>query len=109
VTGKAAVCAFPGGTLIAANPAGKAASDKVSIALRPEKLSLSDGTGSGDLSGKIVDRIYLGTDTTYLVAISDDLILRVRDQNKMPGAAGFATGTQVSITVPMGAARILEG
>lgn len=56
--------------------------DKVLLAVRPEKLSLSEKSQDGaSIPGKIAETIYIGTDLRYEVQISEDLTLTVREQN----------------------------
>ena len=78
--------------------------DKVTLAIRPEKISLAH---SGEVQGRITDAIYLGTDTSYSVAISDDITLSVRDQIDLTGHARFAAGDQVGVGLSADAVRML--
>ncbi|NIV15691.1 MAG: TOBE domain-containing protein, partial [Aliifodinibius sp.] len=56
--------------------------DKVLLAVRPEKLTLSNEEIAGaSIPGKIAETIYIGTDLRYEVMITDNLILSVREQN----------------------------
>ena len=78
--------------------------DKVTLALRPEKISLAQ---SGEVQGRITEAVYLGTDTSYSVAISDNITLAVRDQIDLTGHARFAEGDLVGVEMSADAVRML--
>jgi len=78
--------------------------DKVTLALRPEKISLAH---SGEVQGRITEAVYLGTDTSYSVAISDNITLAVRDQIDLTGHARFAEGDLVGVGMSADAVRML--
>ncbi len=78
--------------------------DKVTLALRPEKISLAQ---SGEIQGKITKAVYLGTDISYSIEISDDITLSVRDQIDLSGHARFAEGDQVGVGLSADAVRML--
>jgi len=78
--------------------------DRVTLAIRPEKITLGDG---GEAQGKVTEAVYLGTDTSYSVALSDDITVAVRDQIDVSGHARFATGDTVGVHLPGDAVRML--
>jgi spermidine/putrescine transport system ATP-binding protein len=56
----------------------------VTVAVRPEKISLATGTVSGNLnafSGQVEQVVYVGTDTRYRIRLSEHVSLVVREQN----------------------------
>ena len=55
---------------------------EVSVAIRPEKLSLSE---NGMIKGWIEESIYIGTDTRYIIRLTDKISVTVREQNLDPG------------------------
>jgi spermidine/putrescine transport system ATP-binding protein len=86
---------------------------EVTVAVRPEKVRLvpieAPGT-NGLLHGRIEEVIYIGTDTFYVVRVSDDTTIRVRsqnDRNRLDGGLLLPVGTPVSLTWATDAARIL--
>jgi spermidine/putrescine transport system ATP-binding protein len=86
---------------------------QVTVAVRPEKVRLvpieAPGT-NGLLRGRIEEVIYIGTDTFYVVRVSDDTTIRVRsqnDRNRLDGELLLPVGTPVSLTWATDAARIL--
>ncbi|MFT5113011.1 MAG: spermidine/putrescine transport system ATP-binding protein [Parasphingorhabdus sp.] len=79
--------------------------DKVTLAIRPEKIHLGD---QGNASGEITTSIYLGTDTSYSIRISDVAELSVRDQNALSGVARFSQGQTVKVDIPESAVRMLQ-
>ncbi len=108
---RAANCSLGPGLNLLANPvSGKAAGDEVTLALRPEKISLAKpGQGLKGLAGRIKECIYIGTDTNYRVNLDNSAIeLMVRGQNSITGESPFQCGDAVLIQVADGAAKILE-
>lgn len=111
--GRATAVALPGGqTVHAEADALLAAGTPVSVAVRPEKLHLSDGGAPGGLSnclnGRVVDVVYIGTDTHYDVLIDGGRHVRVREQNNRPGEARQAAeGDAVAVSFAAAAARVL--
>ena len=54
----------------------------VSVVIRPEKFSLSE---NGMVKGRVEETIYIGTDTRYVIRLTDDMSVTVREQNLDPG------------------------
>jgi ABC-type Fe3+/spermidine/putrescine transport system ATPase subunit len=82
----------------------------LSVAVRPERLRLA-GAGSGGsrtLHGTVDDVIYLGNDTTYLVSIAGQSILKVRQQNTQGARQSFERGDGVCLCAEADALRVLE-
>lgn len=83
----------------------------VTVAIRPEKMSLLNGNSSSyenQLSGKVDEVVYIGTDTHYRVQLPGDQTLRVREQNTHPDSRRIAeVGDSVQVGFPSAAARVL--
>lgn len=78
------------------------------LSLRPERLSISKSRTTNDiLEGELGDRVYLGTDTQFIVKLSGELSLKVRMQNSFFKGSDFKTGDAVFVTIAEGAARFL--
>ena len=77
--------------------------DKVTLAVRPEKITL----GQGDIKGVIREAVYLGTDTSYEVELGSGISLSVRDQIGIAGEAHFEVGETVGVDIPAAAVRML--
>ena len=75
-----------------ATPLGVGA--RVAVAVRPEKIRLSDSVASVDnkLQGKIKDVAYIGDVSTYNMLLTDGRLLRVQTTNAKRGAALPSTG-----------------
>ncbi len=97
-------CRGAGGLEVLASAAGNPApGDRVTLAIRPEKVRLSaEGHGA-----EVAQATYLGTDTSYQLKLAEELVLDVRVQNHMDGSSAFAPGQSLAISVPPGAARAL--
>ena len=108
--GTSARCACAGARFTVPGVAGKQAGDAATLAVRPESIQLSPlsrPVTDGSLQGRIVDRIYLGTDTAYHVAVDGDLVLVVRDQNATAERRDYAIRTAVRLDPTPGAVRML--
>lgn len=93
-------------TLATALVGNHATSDVVTLAVRPEKISLkpSATTASEFL---IKDSIYLGTDTSYVVSDQQGVAFNVREQNSITGEARFSVGDAVDIDMSIDTVRML--
>jgi len=73
--------------------------EQVSIAIRPEKITLHANGNSAPgncLPGVINEQIFIGTDTRYVVRLTEKSTMVVRAQNGI-GSTQFAPGTPVSV------------
>jgi len=80
-----------------------AAQGKVTLAIRPEQVSLAP-TGRG-MTASIVEKTYMGTDTHYKLTLSDDSHLVARVQSN--SAISFAVGQDVSVNIDTQAVQVL--
>jgi spermidine/putrescine transport system ATP-binding protein len=65
---------------------GSPIESQVTVAIRPEKLSLrpeASNLPETCLPGVIREIVYIGTDTHFLISLADELTLRVRQQNSI--------------------------
>lgn len=74
------------------------------LVVRPERIALS--RASGDMEGVVIDIIYRGTATTYLVQTAE-LVVRVLRQNT-GGDDDAQKGDKVFLSWPADAARMLS-
>ena len=88
---------------------GKSVGDRVTLALRPEKIAIEaiDEVSEKGFIGKIENSIYIGTDTTYHISLNGDTQIFARGQNTIIGEAQFKVGDMVTVKAARGAARIL--
>lgn len=86
---------------------------EVTVAIRPEKIRvapLEAPAGNGQVRGRVEEVIYIGTDTFYVVRISDEVAIRVRmqnDRNRLDSGQLLPVGTPVSLDWAADAARVL--
>ncbi len=110
ITGDQAVCSLAENlSLTVKCAADTEIDDRVTLALRPEKIIL-DFPGAheeGDMIGTVENSIYLGTDSAYQIRLNKALCLSVRGQNSISGEAHFQIKDKVTLKVAAGAARIL--
>ena len=83
--------------------------EDVMVAIRPEKISIqAEPPDPQALPGVVEEVIYTGTDTRYLVRLTEKAIVTVRQQNVDVGAAvSFPVGTQVFVCWQPESARLL--
>jgi ABC-type Fe3+/spermidine/putrescine transport system ATPase subunit len=82
---------------------------KVTVAVRPEKLHLSDShPNANEVPGRVEEVVYIGTDTQYGVRLRTGHKVRVRAQNHDPfSRPAAATGEAVTVAFVPQAARVL--
>lgn len=82
---------------------------KVSLAIRPEKMSLNRDTTNGNrITAEVEEVVYIGTDTHYGLRLPGGQRLRVREQNIDPISHLIArVGDDVTVVFPVEAARPL--
>ena len=110
VEGFLARCSFPGGSLTVAQAGGKSPGDRVTLVVRPEKLRISasrDPDDSGVIEGKVLDRVYLGTDTSLRILSGNALTLVARQQNSGFGRNFASENARVWIRPAPGSVRML--
>ena len=84
------------------------AGEAITLTIRPEKINLSR-IGAGGPSGTVEDRVYIGTDTRYLVLLLSGETIIVRVQNGCGSEEGeFAKGERVTVRWSPADARLLK-
>jgi ABC-type Fe3+/spermidine/putrescine transport system ATPase subunit len=67
-------------------------------------------SAANQFNGRVVNIIYIGTDTYYEVRLASEQLLRVREQNHTPGSRPLASeGDEVTVAFSVQAARVLTG
>ncbi len=109
VEGGVATCQSAGGLeMRAAVVDGHGVGDRVTLALRPEKMSLAASANGGAATpGRIESADYLGTSTSYKVMLDGGVTLAVREQNPVDASTVLAAGDAVHVSIPVGTARML--
>ncbi len=89
--------------------AGLPAGAPVTVAVRPERIALNrDLQQVNCFAGKVVDVVYIGTDTYYTVRLDGGQVLRVREQNADPVQRVIAAvGDTVQVTLKAESAVVL--
>lgn len=90
------------GDLLAVAPDGHHGT--VTLAIRPEQVSV-ETAGSG-IAARVVDKVYLGTDTHYTLALGDDSRLVARVQSN--SVSNFAVGDDVAVSIDAKAVQVLS-
>ena len=79
INGEAIVVSLEGQAMIKAHcnvPIKKG--QAVGVVIRPEKISLAS---TGMVEGRVLETIYIGTDTRYIIRLKDNTSITVREQN----------------------------
>jgi spermidine/putrescine transport system ATP-binding protein len=80
--------------------------DAVSVVVRPEKISLDD---TGYVKGKVEERIYIGTDTRFIISLPNQENITVREQNLESKAnSRYKRGDEVSLKWDPSQALVLK-
>jgi spermidine/putrescine transport system ATP-binding protein len=103
------------GRLRARMPEGVLPAGRMTLAVRPEKVSfLQDLPGSeipgwDRLTGKLEEVVYVGTHTQYLLRLGDGQMVTVHRQNRAVGAAEYLIGEAVSVVFnPVSASLLVD-
>jgi len=94
----------------AENSGGHSIGDKVTLFLRPEKITLSgrDQTSSSNTRpGKVANIVYLGNQTAYTVDMGDGIELTAQARPREDGKLPFAMGDSLAVGFPARALRVL--
>lgn len=86
---------------------GCSAGDKVTLAVRPERIEL-DIPDASRVAGRVENVVYFGTDTTYHVALSDGAQVQVRVQNRAGSERKVNPGDAVGLAFPPDAVQVLR-
>ena len=86
---------------------GHGVGDAVTLAVRPERISLQKTMLRSNDLPVIEEATYLGTDTAYDINVGDGVVITVRDQNAEAGMGRFVAGENVKLSFSDGAARML--
>jgi spermidine/putrescine transport system ATP-binding protein len=107
--GRSVEVELPGGLTARAESDGALTrGQKITVAIRPEKMHLRAADGANTLRGRVEEIVYIGTDTHYAVRLAGDQRIRVREQNTDPASRSLAqVGDEVTVTFPAMAARVL--
>jgi spermidine/putrescine transport system ATP-binding protein len=81
-------------------------SGEATIVVRPEHARIA--SGEGDLSGRVENVVYFGTDTNIHVRLDDGVAFIVRQQNSRSASGAAAVGDRVAIAVDDEAAQVLK-
>ena len=75
------------------------AGDKVLVGIRPERIAIASMVSERDVGhhATVTDAIYIGEGTRYVVRLSDDVLLVVKEQQRRNGAV-FTRGDSVVLT-----------
>ncbi|MDY6804117.1 MAG: ABC transporter ATP-binding protein [Cyanobacteriota bacterium] len=87
-----------------------AAGRVVTLVVRPEKIGIypQNYDGKGSFLGVVKEVIYIGTDTRYLVRISEQSLIGVRCQNLNFADSGkFAVGDAVKLRISPDSVRVI--
>jgi spermidine/putrescine transport system ATP-binding protein len=109
IQGEEATVKLQGGAVISAGlPEGVRPSGRVTVVVRPEHADLVKAGGKADLSGRLENVVYFGTDTHYHVLLDGGIPFIIRQQNSRGGGVGFETGDAVGVLFEQHAAQVLR-
>ncbi|MEV6347461.1 ABC transporter ATP-binding protein [Actinoplanes sp. NPDC051851] len=96
------------GAVPATLPDGTADGARVVVAVRPERMTLSDQPIEGGFAGVIAERVFLGDEWTYHVKAGEtELTVRVPSGETSTALAGLPEGGRVWAAWPAAAGRVL--
>ena len=116
IDGSAVEVDLPGsGPLRARMPDGIAPEGRMTLAVRPEKISLlgdlpgSEVPGWDRLTGRLEEIVYVGTHTQYVIRLPGGQLLSVYRQNRSVGALEYPAGEALTVVFnPQSAALLAD-
>ncbi len=97
-----------GGEVRVSDRHGCAPGDRVTLAVRPERIEL-DIPDASRVAGRVENVVYFGTDTTYHVALPGGSRVQVRVQNRAGSGRKVNPGDAVGLAFPPDAVQVLRG
>ncbi len=98
---------LPSGSIVASTiNTGASPSGKVSVVVRPEHASITSADDA-DLTGRLENVVYFGTDTHYHLRLPGGEPFIVRRQNSRGGEESLTAGAEVGIRIGDNAVQIL--
>ncbi len=94
----------------AENSGGHKVGDRVSLFLRPEKITLSapdEASGTTTRPGKVANIVYLGNQAAYTVDMGDGIQLTAQARPREDGKLPFAIGDSLAVGFSTRALRVL--
>ena len=107
---------LPGsGRLHARHPDGMAPAGRMTLAVRPEKISLLDDLPAGEssgwdrITGRLTEIVYVGTFTHYMLGLPGGQVLTLHRQNRAVGEAEHLIGEPLTVVFnPQSAALLVD-
>ncbi len=97
-----------GAVISAGLPEGFSGKNRVTVVVRPEHAGLTAPGKKADLSGKLENIVYFGTDTHYHIMLDGGASFMIRQQNSRGGGVGHAVGEAVGVMLEDHAAQVLK-
>jgi spermidine/putrescine transport system ATP-binding protein len=107
-TGIAQVRLASGALLPASAPAGIGIGSRVTVAVRPERVSLVPSGAGAPLAGRVETIVYFGTDTIVHLQLAEGASFIARLQNHDGAGAPFPPGAAVGVDLSPGALQVLS-
>lgn len=104
--GKARATLKSGATIEATVAQGFQPKPNATVVVRPEHAKLTKA--KGELSGRVDNIVYFGTDTHIHVHLDSGELFTVRQQNTRSAGCGFEKGDAVGILIGSDAAQVLK-
>ncbi len=82
--------------------------DRVTLAIRPEQVRLSDEPGQASLEGVLQDAVYIGTDTHYRIRLANDDLFTARVQNARGRSERYRAGDRIGIVLDPATVQMLR-
>ena len=82
--------------------------DRVTLAIRPEQVTLATAGSDSSLEGELQDAVYIGTDTQYRIRLGDDNLFTARVQNAHGRRQLFESGERIGIVIDPSSVQLLK-
>ena len=82
--------------------------DRVTLAIRPEQVALSETIDGSNLQGELEDAVYIGTDTHYRIRLAGDNLFTARVQNARGRSQQYQAGDRIGIRLDPANVQLLR-
>ncbi len=96
-----------GGGELSATANGGRPGERITLAVRPERVGIRADATDGALPATVENVVYFGTDTSYYLRLAGNQHFQVRVQNRDGAAPAARSGESVGVVIPPAAVQVL--
>ena len=106
--GESLSCRLESGETLVVTASEQPEHDRVTLAVRPEQVTVAEPGTEANLRGVLQDAVYIGTDTQYRIRLGDGELFTARVQNARGRRQLFESGDSIGILLDPTTVQILR-